>query len=1295
MNTDPHARYVRPLADAGDWSALVRYWIAHQHPPALDKAISVVWQRGVTGRREWHKLGEFLEDLRKEIDNPQIRLREENLARIAPEHLAGFRIKPTLRPSIDTSPLVPELSKRERDCLAILVMSQETALIDLAGTAPPDCRVPLVLAGLRACEGILEWLVNTPSGDQTSIAFYSAMAANAHVQLGQSKEARSKAEAALRLYRGLARERPEIHRANVAQALDLLSFVCPHLSDLEAACVYGNEAVAIYRELVAESDGRWSRQLGGALVRLGHAQQTRGLPDSARSTFSEALGVFQALPGTPGTEIEMGTTRYNLGLLFHRGREWDKARDSLRRAVAHFRQLSEDQSGDLADALQALADVEADANALEEAKRMYGEALAIRRQQLKGVPDGLREVQDVEMAGLLNNRATVQQLLGEFEDAKAGCVEALESLGNARSVSSGCCNRVDEALLLNNLGMAQRELRELEDARKSFEEALRLYRAPARPEPRMYQPNVANALNNLASVLVGLGEHSTALEMCGEALKIYRTLACQQPEIYQSFVARTLMNIAQGRVAECADGQRPEPLFHRFSIRSLLKNLRSRPGARAADSSIREAVSIYRELFQRDPELYRPHLADALGTLGDTCMLLRRVEDAVARYKEAVHLFDEDARKHEHAFMVRRVRIHANLATLLRLKRGRSGGPDYEAAQPLLARAAHGIEGLRGKFHDEKQRRRVMGEWFGVFEQYVQNCLDLWEASCARGAPRLDLLKEGIWAAEAIRSRQLLDRMAAEERRPVNVPAEQLDKLHALRARLGRIRDRLERGAHAGDVGSGRRMGMRDVALAGQTEGGARPEANPTGEGAHAERVRREIEMWIREDGKLTEEIEKLVGEIGIVDRGFAAVPSAPALDYDSLRCVLPGDQPTAAVEYVLGRDKSVAFIVVSGDRGTQSQAPSGAQREIIPVRLPGLTIEVAARLAGEWLADYRRCRNMEFFQRLREWHAAMNKTLARVHEVSLKPVLNALPQGIRRLLIVPHQTLHLFPLHACLLEAGRFVADAYEVCYSPSLSLLHRCTQRERADAGGLLLVESPEDDSKNTLAGTVAECASIRRRFEQHGSVCRLGKDQATRDAFLGAALDCRALHYSGHASFGGETREGDFDPLESKLILAPVGEPLTLREVFRRLTLPRNQLSILNGCETGQLLPDRLDDYHSFTTGFLLAGARCVISTLWSIPDLSSALLMDKFHERWLERRDPPALALRTAQEWLRSLHAGPQLEKALGGLLEHLEDAAVIQQCRHEARRSVEEFGDTPFAAPVHWAAFICSGNGYVL
>src|SRR5206468_1420085 len=116
-----------------------------------------------------------------------------------------------------------------------------------------------------------------------------------------------------------------------------------------------------------------------------------------------------------------------------------------------------------------------------------------------------------------------------------------------------------------------------------------------------------------------------------------------------------------------------------------------------------------------------------------------------------------------------------------------------------------------------------------------------------------------------------------------------------------------------------------------------------------------------------------------------------------------------------------------------------------------------------------------------------------------------------------------------------------------------------------------------------------------------------------------------------------------------------------------------------------------------GFLYAGAACVVSTLWSVYDLSSALLMDRFHAHWLGDQSVGA-ALREAQRWLREdIVSGPYLrDVVLPPFLEHLKDEDVRQKCQAAAARYAERYpARPPFASPVHWAAFIATGLSYPL
>jgi CHAT domain-containing protein len=157
----------------------------------------------------------------------------------------------------------------------------------------------------------------------------------------------------------------------------------------------------------------------------------------------------------------------------------------------------------------------------------------------------------------------------------------------------------------------------------------------------------------------------------------------------------------------------------------------------------------------------------------------------------------------------------------------------------------------------------------------------------------------------------------------------------------------------------------------------------------------------------------------------------------------------------------------------------------------------------------------------------------------------------------------------------------------------------------------------------------------------------------------------------------------------------EWLTLRDVFLGLDLQGNAVTVLNGCDSGLLQPEMTDEYLNLPAGFLYAGARCVISTLWPVDDLSSSLLMERFYKE-MQNGKAPAAALREAQRWIREdIKNGPHLmERILPPLLQNLSDPQLRMNCFREAHRHAVQFPEQPpFQSPSYWAPFICTGAGY--
>jgi CHAT domain-containing protein len=152
--------------------------------------------------------------------------------------------------------------------------------------------------------------------------------------------------------------------------------------------------------------------------------------------------------------------------------------------------------------------------------------------------------------------------------------------------------------------------------------------------------------------------------------------------------------------------------------------------------------------------------------------------------------------------------------------------------------------------------------------------------------------------------------------------------------------------------------------------------------------------------------------------------------------------------------------------------------------------------------------------------------------------------------------------------------------------------------------------------------------------------------------------------------------------------IAECLTLEEIFN-LRLTKCSLVTLSACETGLTdIRDSTDEYIGLPSGFLYAGATSIISTLWAVDDVSTAILMIRFYELFLsETRPPVAIALRESQLWLRSL--------TVKALREWVEASKLLSSDHKEVIKNIYRLGYKqdyqPYEKPIYWAAFCATGQ----
>jgi CHAT domain-containing protein len=335
-----------------------------------------------------------------------------------------------------------------------------------------------------------------------------------------------------------------------------------------------------------------------------------------------------------------------------------------------------------------------------------------------------------------------------------------------------------------------------------------------------------------------------------------------------------------------------------------------------------------------------------------------------------------------------------------------------------------------------------------------------------------------------------------------------------------------------------------------------------------------------------------------------------------------------------------------------------------------------------------------------KEWINQLSNLLQTFADIlHINDILALIPNTCKRLIIIPHCFLHILPLHALPISnshvlkfgAGANAQDLHDlfpkgVQYAPSCQLLQIAQSFHHSDFNKLFAIQNPTKD----LLYTDLEVNILSNFFTKSQSQI-IAKGNATKNAILPhlKSSNNHCHHFSCHGEFNLN------NPLESALFLANK-EPLTLGEIFE-LRFNQCRLVTLSACETGLIdLNSISDEYIGLPSGFLFAGSPSVVSSLWTVGDLSTAFLMIKFYEILfnVNLNISVAVALKEAQDWLQNLtikkldefleQYQPQIDKYLAPL------RAGERQDYQESLETIRQRQPYPFANPYYWAGFTATG-----
>jgi len=344
-----------------------------------------------------------------------------------------------------------------------------------------------------------------------------------------------------------------------------------------------------------------------------------------------------------------------------------------------------------------------------------------------------------------------------------------------------------------------------------------------------------------------------------------------------------------------------------------------------------------------------------------------------------------------------------------------------------------------------------------------------------------------------------------------------------------------------------------------------------------------------------------------------------------------------------------------------------------------------------------------EEFARLNaEWRNAIEEIgdLGRFFVGDLQAALAGL--GVRpgaRLIFMPTGALGHLPLGLARESPDKpALAESYEIIYAPNLLALNAAREHIALGASpSATVIANPKGD----LPFAEMEAAVVLAHFPPDARKI-LKRPDATREAVLSELAISNYWHFATHGKFSWE------DARKSELVLSG-GESLTVRELVEWTDgpgLPR--LVTLSACESGLYdIRNNSDEFTGFPAAFLFLGAAGVLSTLWSVDDRATMLLMARFYDLHRDEGYAPPAALKEAQRWLRTASTDQLLAYARSRL--DADTFAILEETFQneniEVRHGVvidltEEIANqlaTPhppkaprFAHPYYWAAFIYDG-----
>jgi CHAT domain-containing protein/Flp pilus assembly protein TadD len=987
----------------------------------------------------------------------------------------------------------------------------------------------------------------------------------------------------------LALSRQLKNKALEAVTLNNIGLVYDALGEKQKALDYYNQSLPLRRQ-VGDKAGE-----AVTLNNIGLVYDALGEKQKALDYYNQSLPLRRQVGDKTGEAVTLN----NIGGVYSDLGEKQKALDYLNQSLPLRRQVG-DKTGE-AVTLNNIGGVYSDLGEKQKALDYLNQSLPLRRQ----VEDKAGE------ATTLNNIGTVYSALGENQ-------KALDYYNQSLPLSRQVGDKEQEASTLNNIGGVYSELGEKQKALDYFNQSLPLRR---QVEDKAGE---ATTLNSIGLVYLDLGEKQKALDYFNQSLPLRRQVEDKAGEattlnsiglVYldlgekqkaldyynQSLPLRRQVGDKTGEAAVLNNignvyyvlGEKQKALDYFNQSLSLWQQVKGKAGEATTLNNIggihyvlgekqkaldylNQSLSLWRQVKDKAGE------ANTLSNIGLVYYVLGEKQKALDYFNQSLPLSRQVGHKDGEALTLR------NFAVL-----ERSRGNLNQALTQIEA-AIKIIEELRLKIGSQQLRASYFAEKQNYYELYINLLMRLHKTNPSQGYDA-----KALHASERSKARSLLELLTeANANIRQGVDPKLLEQERNLQQQLNAAEQN------------------RVKLLQGQY-------------------TDKELDNLKQQIENLITQLQQLEGEIRVKSPQYAALKYPQPLTLPEIQQQVLDDN-TILLEYSLGKDRSYLWLV--------------SKTEITSYELPKRAdIEAAAQA---------------FYAQLKSSEMGSPEVGMKLSQMVLAPVANQL--GNKRLIIVGDGVLQSIPFAALPIPVSATSPTPLivqnEIVTLPSVSTIaiSRNQLKNRTPAPKTLAViadpvfninderlqksSSGQSNSTDSTAlkrslidvGVTLQRLPFTRREAE--AILTLVPENLRTSAFDFSAsrvtatnpnlAQYRIVHFATHGLLN-STR-----PELSGVILSLVNEKgvdedgfLRLNDIFN-LNLPA-ELVVLSACETGLGKEMKGEGLVGLTRGFMYAGAKGVVVSLWSVQDAGTSELMKKFYHQMLEKGLTPVAAMRAAQ------------------------------------------------------------------